>query len=130
MPADLEAFRADTRGWLEENCPLSMRTNMPENEVIWGGRGQEWVNPDAKVWKECMAARGWTVPRWPKEYGGDGLSLDENKVLLQEMDRITFWSTAQKSGLPMRIGRIGSSVWSEQTHWRLNKKESASCCSI
>ena len=32
-----------------------------------------------------MAERGWTVPAWPREYGGGGLSADEAKVLAQEM---------------------------------------------
>ena len=36
---DLDAFREDTRAWLEENCPESMRTPvMNEEEVCWGGR--------------------------------------------------------------------------------------------
>jgi len=35
-----------------------------------------------------MAERGWTVPHWPKEYGGGGLSSGEVKVLREEMARI------------------------------------------
>ena len=70
--SNLEEFRKETRSWLEENCPQSMRTPTPEEEVIWGGRKQEWVNPDSKIWMERMAEKGWTVPRWPQEYGGGG----------------------------------------------------------
>ena len=55
--ADIETFRAETRKWLEANCPASMRTPMVEEEVVWGGRGQKFVNPDSKVWLERMAAR-------------------------------------------------------------------------
>ena len=66
----LEQFRTETRAWIEENCPASMRTATPEQEVVWGGRGQTWVNPDSKVWMERMAEKGWTVPRWPTPYGG------------------------------------------------------------
>ena len=47
--ADLEQFRAETRAWLEANCPASMRTPMVEEEVVWGGRNQKFVNPDSKV---------------------------------------------------------------------------------
>ena len=30
----LESFRAETRAWLEANCPASMRTPMPEDEIV------------------------------------------------------------------------------------------------
>jgi alkylation response protein AidB-like acyl-CoA dehydrogenase len=35
-----------------------------------------------------MAAKGWTVPDWPKEYGGGGLSPPEAKVLKEEMQAL------------------------------------------
>jgi len=35
-----------------------------------------------------MASRGWTVPTWPKEYGGGGLSKEEAKILGEEMRRL------------------------------------------
>ena len=35
-----------------------------------------------------MASRGWTAPEWPAEYGGGGLSKEENKVLQQELAAI------------------------------------------
>src|SRR6204780_1845930 len=91
--ADLEAFRAETRSWLEANCPVSMRgpgaspTDEPDAS-IWGGRRAVYKNPDAKLWLERMAAKGWTVPTWPKDYGGGGLSNEEARVLTQEMGRI------------------------------------------
>ena len=84
----LEAFREDTRAWLEENCPASMRTPMPASETPNPGRRAQFKNPDTKVWLDLMAEKGWTVPHWPKEYGGGGLSIDENRVLREEMSRI------------------------------------------
>lgn len=84
----LEKFRQETREWLEANCPPSMRTPMPEDETPWGGRNARWKNPDSKIWLDRMASRGWTAPTWPKEYGGGGLSKEENLVLQQEMRRI------------------------------------------
>lgn len=84
----LEQFRADTRAWLEENCPPSMRTPMPEDESPWGGKRAVWKNPESKQWLDAMASRGWTAPQWPSEYGGGGLSKEENKVLQQELRRI------------------------------------------
>ena len=99
--SNLDEFRKETRAWLEGNCPESMRTPTPEEEVIWGGRKQDWVNPDSKVWMERMAEKGWTVPQWPKEYGGGGLSADEDKVLMQEMMRIRARSPLQSFGIWM-----------------------------
>jgi alkylation response protein AidB-like acyl-CoA dehydrogenase len=99
--ADLDAFRSEVRSWLEENCPESMRTPMPEGETVWGGRREKFVNPDSKVWLERMAERGWTCPTWPKEYGGGGLSADENKVLQEELRRIHARSPLQSFGIWM-----------------------------
>ncbi|HRJ02364.1 MAG TPA: acyl-CoA dehydrogenase family protein [Hyphomonas sp.] len=84
----LEAFRTDTRKWLEANCPASMRTPMLDDEVVWGGRNATFKNPDSKLWLDRMGEKGWTAPEWPKEYGGGGLSRGEARVLEQEMRRI------------------------------------------
>ena len=84
----LTQFRDETRTWLEENCPASMRTAMHPDEAVWGGRKQTYPNPDTKLWLDRMGARGWTCPLWPKEYGGGGLSPEENNVLQQELFNI------------------------------------------
>ena len=60
----LEDFRADTRSWLEENCPASMRTPMSDEETVWGGKNATFVNPDAKLWLDRMGEKGWTCPTW------------------------------------------------------------------
>jgi len=87
--SDAEEFRRETRAWLEANCPESMRTPFKGFEDIFsGGRRPEIDHPDQVVWCERMAARGWTVPHWPKEYGGGGLDKDAVKILREEMGRI------------------------------------------
>ena len=85
---DLDTFRSETRAWLEANCPPSMRTPGSEDETVWGGRREKFVNPESRVWLTRMAEKGWTCPMWPKQYGGGGLSIDENRVLQQELSRI------------------------------------------
>ena len=57
----LETFREKTRAWLEENCPISMREPAAEDQIIGGGKRQEY-EPDQKLWLDRMAARGWTAP--------------------------------------------------------------------
>jgi len=87
--AELEDFRAETRAWLEANCPAQMRTPMKgEKDLCWGGRHFEFQSPAQKQWLDVMASRGWTVPDWPKEYGGGGLSPAETKVLKEEMSAL------------------------------------------
>jgi alkylation response protein AidB-like acyl-CoA dehydrogenase len=87
--ADLEQFRAETRAWLEANCPPEMRTPMTsEKDACWGGRHFSFASPAQKQWLDVMAARGWTVPNWPSEYGGGGLSAAETKILREEMEAI------------------------------------------
>lgn len=97
----LEQFREETRAWLEENCPASMRTPMPEDETPYGGRNASWKNPDTKLWLDRMAARGWTAPTWPKAYGGGGLSPDEAKILQQELGRIRARPALSSFGIGM-----------------------------
>jgi acyl-CoA dehydrogenase len=86
--SDLKSFRSETRAWLADNCPESMRTRIVSGEEVNGGRKRKSTNPDAYVWLERMTARGWTVPTWPAEYGGAGLGKDEFLVLLEELQRI------------------------------------------
>ena len=89
MSDDLEKFRAETRAWLEENCPEEMRTPMSvDTNACWGGKKFKFESDAQKLWLDRMAERGWTVPEWPKEYGGGGLSKAEAKILAAEMKRI------------------------------------------
>ncbi|WP_293881916.1 acyl-CoA dehydrogenase family protein [Sphingomonas sp.] len=82
----LEMFRAETRSWLEANCPAEMREPVrDETDACWGGRNPIFKSPAQKQWMEAMAAKGWTVPDWPTEYGGGGLSPEQTKILRQEM---------------------------------------------
>ncbi|MGB3457074.1 MAG: acyl-CoA dehydrogenase family protein [Litorimonas sp.] len=99
---NLEEFRADARAWLEENCPEEMRTPVEgDQDVCWGGRNFEFQSDAQKVWLERMAAKGWTVPTWPTEYGGAGMSRAEEKVLLSEMRRINARSPLTSFGIWM-----------------------------
>jgi acyl-CoA dehydrogenase len=50
---------------------------------------------------ERMAERGWTVPDWPSEYGGGGLSPAEAKMLRQELARIGARNPLYSFGISM-----------------------------
>ncbi len=65
-----------------------MRTRMVPGEEVNGGSKRKSSNPQAYVWLDRMAAKGWTVPTWPKEYGGGGLDKNEFLILLEELQAI------------------------------------------
>ncbi|MBM1312233.1 acyl-CoA dehydrogenase family protein [Sulfitobacter mediterraneus] len=98
----VEAFRAELRGWLEENCPQEMRDGgMSEDAICWGGTQWTFSSPAQKDWLERAAAKGYTVPTWPVEYGGAGLNREEEKVFHEEMARINARSPLQSFGIWM-----------------------------
>jgi acyl-CoA dehydrogenase len=87
--SDIEAFRAETREWLKANCPEEMRRPIvKDSDMCWGGRNPRFQSEAQRVWLERMAERGWTVPTWPKPYGGGGLGKEEAAALAQEMNAL------------------------------------------
>lgn len=85
---NLYQFRQQIRNWLEDNCPASMRTPMPEGEFPAPGRRATYKNPDTKLWMDRCAEQGYTAPSWPTEYGGAGLDRDQILIWQEEMRRI------------------------------------------
>ena len=84
----LGEFRAEVCDWLKAHCPDSMRTPMPDSEIVWGGTHEQFKNPDSRAWLDAMASRGWTAPEWPAAYCGGGLTKAQNRVLQDELLRI------------------------------------------
>lgn len=99
---DLESFRAETRAWLEANCPPEMREPArEENDACWGGRNFVFKNDAQRIWLERCAAKGYTVPDWPKAYGGAGLSPEEARIFRQEMASLGCRSPLSSFGIWM-----------------------------
>ncbi|MFP6626368.1 MAG: acyl-CoA dehydrogenase family protein [Deltaproteobacteria bacterium] len=91
--SELDSFRTEVSAWLEANCPPSMHWPKDkmggslDDALTWGGRKWQFNNPEAQLWLERMAEKGWTAPTWSEAYGGGGLSKQEAKVLAEEMRR-------------------------------------------
>ena len=84
--SDITTFRAETRAWLQANCPPEMRTPATsEGDACWGGRDFHFSSDAQRLWLQRMGARGWTVPTWPSAYGGGGLDAAQARVLSEEM---------------------------------------------
>ena len=100
--SDLKAFAVEVRDWLEINCPKEMRQPITsDKDICWGGRNWEFKSEAQKVWLDLMASKGWTVPTWPKEYGGAGMTRAEENVLKKEMKRIGARSPLDSFGIWM-----------------------------
>ena len=85
MNTELAGFQAETRAWLETNCPPGARGPGP---IPAGSTKVKITDRDTRLWLDRMIERGWTVPNWPTEYGGGGLDKDRFTILIEEMRRI------------------------------------------
>jgi acyl-CoA dehydrogenase len=85
---DNEDFYQTAYAWLEENCPASQRTRAAATETVYGGKKCVFPSEDARIWLQRMADKGWTVPTWPKAYGGGGLSPEQAKLLKSAMRKL------------------------------------------
>ncbi len=56
-----KAFRAEVREFIENNYPQDIGTRGVDDEM-----GRE----DLLAWHKILGKKGWSVPAWPKEYGG------------------------------------------------------------
>ncbi len=102
MSTDLDDFRAQTAAWLEANCPAEMLTGEESDaDTCWGGRKWQFQSNAQRLWLERMAAKGWTVPTWPTEYGGGGLTNEQAKILGAEMRNIGARSPLSSFGIWM-----------------------------
>ena len=82
--SDLKKFRQETRDWLTENCPEGARG---PGQIPFGSRSIE-LEPDTALWLARMADKGWTVPTWPKQYGGAELDRDQYTILIDEFRKL------------------------------------------
>ena len=79
----LEEFREEVRVWLAGNCPGSLKRQGLEFEGDGLGRP---AGDDVTRWFDACYERGWTVPGWPREYGGAALNGEERQILREEMN--------------------------------------------
>lgn len=107
-----ETFYQEALVWLEEYCPASQRIPARREELVYGGKKCVYPSDDARIWLDRMAARGWTVPAWPREYGGGGLSPEEARLLQKAMRKLGCRSPLIGHGLWM----LGPALLEHGTH--------------
>ncbi|GAB2466836.1 acyl-CoA dehydrogenase family protein [Streptomyces incanus] len=81
--SDNEAFRTDVRTWLDMHLSgefAGLRGT--------GGPGRDHEAFEERLaWNRHLAAAGWTGLGWPEEYGGRGLSLEQQVIFHEEYAR-------------------------------------------
>lgn len=90
-----EEFRAEFRLWLQESLPAEWRD-------LARGTDEEHLISIRRAWGIRLLEGGWAGPSWPKEYGGLGLLIEQQAILLEELTR---------AGAPEALNSNGISIF-------------------
>jgi alkylation response protein AidB-like acyl-CoA dehydrogenase len=71
-----EEFRALVRDWIEANYPADKR-------FIVSRIGMDQIGD----WVRMLGRKGWLCPSWPREWGGMGLPIRKQIIMMEEMAR-------------------------------------------
>ncbi|WP_435582610.1 acyl-CoA dehydrogenase family protein [Amycolatopsis thermoflava] len=94
---ELTRFRREVAEWLVDNLTGEFAALRG-----LGGPGREHEAFDLRLaWERHLAAAGWTCVGWPVEFGGRGLSLEE---------QVAFHEEYAASGAPARVNHIGEQL--------------------
>lgn len=88
------AFRQDVREFLKDALPDDLRRKMIERRHL--------SKEDIVRWQRIMNARGWAVPAWPIEYGGQPWTPTQRYIFQEEMAL-----AHAPEGSPFNVNMIG-----------------------
>ena len=74
-----EAFRTEVQEFLRAELP----EDSEEHEEGIGVSDEAWEF--GRQFQKKLAARGWLVPHWPKQYGGNDMGIMEQVIMREEM---------------------------------------------
>ncbi|PUE14949.1 acyl-CoA dehydrogenase family protein [Limnohabitans sp. MMS-10A-178] len=69
-------FREEVHHWLKFNLPEDIRQKVVSY--------QELTKEDYQRWHKILAAKGWSVPHWPVEWGGTGWDMTQRYIYDEE----------------------------------------------
>jgi hypothetical protein len=75
LPDEL-AFRNEVRDWLAANLPADIRDKVVNYRHL--------SKDDYVRWHKILAAKGWSVPHWPVEWGGTGWDITQRYIYDEE----------------------------------------------
>ena len=70
------AFRDEVRAWLAANLPADIRDKVTSYRHL--------AREDYIRWHKILAAKGWSVPHWPVEWGGTGWNITQRYIFDEE----------------------------------------------
>lgn len=73
---DEQAFREEVREFLRNNLPAQI------SERLLSGLPAR--HPDYVQWQQILYRRGWSVPTWPKQFGGPGWNPVQQHIFEEE----------------------------------------------
>ena len=74
--ADEVSFREEVRSFVRDNLPAAIRDKLAS--------GRHPGKDDIVAWTRILAAKGWSVPHWPVEWGGTGWTVIERFIFETE----------------------------------------------
>ena len=74
-----EGFRTTFQEWLSKNPVPYVKDDTSLDEFQQVGR----------IWQRTLSSGGWLGTHWPKEFGGQGLSLVEEAIVQEELVRVS-----------------------------------------
>jgi alkylation response protein AidB-like acyl-CoA dehydrogenase len=88
LPED-DAFRAELRGWLDENLPrfFSEFSDDADGRSDAGHSGIMGAMDRRKAWQRRLNEGRWAAISWPVEWGGRDATVMQNVIYSQEMAR-------------------------------------------
>ena len=99
-PEELK-FRDEVRDWLAANLPKDIQTKVT--------RYQSLTREDLIRWHKILAAKGWSVPHWPVEWGGTGWDITQRYLYDEELGlagapRLAAFGPTMCASVLMRFG--------------------------
>jgi len=82
-----ETFRKEVRVWLEQNAKYPSELGpipLEEGNMSW--EMFQW----ARDFQRKLGAKGWLFPMYPKEYGGGGLSAEQDIIVKEELNQVEY----------------------------------------
>lgn len=95
MPDD---FRVRVRAWLSDNASLAPRD--------YGAICPPDLIDQARTWQKMLYGAGFAGIHWPKEFGGQGLSVEHHGIWVEECARAGVPSVLNMVGLVLAGGAI------------------------
>jgi alkylation response protein AidB-like acyl-CoA dehydrogenase len=74
--AEEQSFRNEVRSWLAGNLPTDIRDKVVGYRHL---AKEEFIR-----WHKILAAKGWSVPHWPVEWGGTGWNITQRYIYDEE----------------------------------------------